>query len=424
MFKTYKGLMIILDGLGDRGIPAFGGKTPLEVADTPNMDRLAQAGQCGLVDPLLPGLPVGTHTGIALLFGLTRKQTLKLARGPVEACGVGLTSDRDALYFRCNFATLEKSDGDYRIIDRRAGRIDHGTELLAAAIGRIDLGDGIVASLHPATQHRVVLQLQGKGLSAKIRNTDPGNHYHTLGLLPCLPDDPHNRKAARTAAAINRLIDQVYERLDGHEINRQRREQGLPPANGILCRSPGRLPKIKPLLQYLKLKAAVVSGERTVLGLGKLMGYSVYDNPAFRADKSTDLSTKIKVTEQALAEHDLVFLHIKATDLFSHDLDPAGKREMLMRIDDAIAPLINDDRVIAITADHSTDSNTGRHTGDPVPSLIYNPYGRVDRCESYSEQSCVSGGLGRIGSRELLLTLLDQMNSLENYRSRDRNFMF
>jgi 2,3-bisphosphoglycerate-independent phosphoglycerate mutase len=154
------------------------------------------------------------------------------------------------------------------------------------------------------------------------------------------------------------------------------------------------------------------------------MGYSVYGNPAFSAGKTTNLAIKVEATEQALSEHDLVFLHIKATDLFSHDLDPAGKREILMRIDDAIAPLINDERVIAVTADHSTDSNTGRHTGDPVPSLIYNPYGRVDRCETFSEQSCTIGGLGRINSREFLLTLLDQMNSLENYRARDRNVLF
>ena len=79
----YKGLMIILDGLGDRGIPGFGGRTPLEIADTPNMDSLASAGQCGLIDPLFPGMPVGTHTGMSLLFGLPRKQALKLARGPV-----------------------------------------------------------------------------------------------------------------------------------------------------------------------------------------------------------------------------------------------------------------------------------------------------------------------------------------------------
>ncbi|MET0065569.1 MAG: hypothetical protein ABW076_04415 [Candidatus Thiodiazotropha sp.] len=424
MLKSLKGLMIILDGLGDRGIPAFGGKTPLEVAETPNMDRLARAGQCGLVDPLLPGIPVGTHTGIALLFGLPRKQALKLARGPVEASGVGLTSDRHALYLRCNFATLEKHPEHFAILDRRAGRIDTQTDVLAAAVGQVDLGEGIFASLHPATQHRVVLQLEGRGLSARISNTDPGNHFHRLGLLPCLPLDQRNPKASRTAAAINRFTERVFQQLDSHSINQQRRDQGLPPANGVICRSPGKLPRVRPLLQRLKLRSAVVSGERTVLGLGRLMGYTLFENPAFKADKTTDLAAKIQVTEQALTEHDLVYLHIKATDLFSHDLDPVGKREILSLIDDAIAPLISEDRVIAITADHSTDSNTGRHTGDPVPSLIYNPCGRVDASESFSEKSCSLGGLGRIGSREFLLTLLDQMNRLENYRSTDRSFLF
>ncbi|MGD9170750.1 MAG: 2,3-bisphosphoglycerate-independent phosphoglycerate mutase [Candidatus Thiodiazotropha sp.] len=415
--------MIILDGLGDRGIPAFGGKTPLEVADTPNMDRLVSAGQCGLVDPLFPGMPVGTHTGTCLLFGLSKEHTIKLARGPIEASGVGLHKNHQALYFRCNFATLKKHKDGYEILDRRAGRINTGTESLSAAVGQVDLGNGITASLHPATQHRVVLQLEGSGLSHDISNTDPGNQYKTTGLLPCLPNDPSDTAAVKTAQAVNRLMDVIHTKLSEHPVNRQRIEQNLPPANGIICRGPGKLPKIKALLKQLKLKTAVISGERTVLGLGGLLGYDLITNERFTAAYDTDLHAKVKATLQALEDHDMVYLHIKATDIYSHDLNPAGKREMLLKIDDAIAPLINDSRVIAITADHSTDTNTGRHTGDPIPSLIYNPRGRVDGCREFSELACSSGGLGRINSSGFLLTMLDQMNQLENFRTKDSAFI-
>jgi 2,3-bisphosphoglycerate-independent phosphoglycerate mutase len=415
--------MIILDGLGDRGIPAFGGKTPLEVADTPNMDRLASAGQCGLVDPLYPGMPVGTHTGACLLFGLSKEHTIKLARGPIEASGVGLYNNNSALYFRCNFATLEKREDHYEILDRRAGRINVGTESLATALGKIHLGDKITATLHPATQHRIILQLEGGSLSHEISNTDPGNQYKTVGLLPCLPNDSTNAAAVRTANAINRLMEIVYERLSDHPVNQQRAAKDLPPANGIICRSPGTLPKVNPLLKQLKLKTAVIAGERTVLGLGYLLGYDVFTHHSFTADHKTDLHTKVRITIQALDDHDMVYLHIKATDIFAHDLNPGGKREMLLKIDDAIAPLISDSLVIAITADHSTDSNTGRHTGDPIPSLIYNPQGRVDACNTFSELACCSGGLGRITSNGFLLSMLDQMNQLENFRPKDSVFI-
>jgi 2,3-bisphosphoglycerate-independent phosphoglycerate mutase len=416
--------MIILDGLGDRGIPAFGGKTPLEVADTPNMDRLVSAGQCGLVDPLFPGMPVGTHTGTCLLFGLSKEHTMKLARGPIEASGVGLNNNDQALYFRCNFATLKKHKDRYEILDRRAGRINTGTESLSAAVGQIDLGDGITASLHPATQHRVVLQLEGSGLSHDISNTDPGNQYKSMGLLPCLANDPSDASAVKTAKAVNRLMDIIHTKLSEHPINGQRIDNDLPPANGIICRGPGKMPKVKSLLKQLKLKTAVISGERTVLGLGALLGYDLFTNDHFTASQNTDLHTKVKTTLQALDDHDMVYLHIKATDIYSHDLNPTGKREILLKIDDAIAPLINDSRVIAITADHSTDTNTGRHTGDPIPSLIYNPRGRVDGCREFSERACNRGGLGRINSSGFLLTMLDQMNQLENFRAQDAIYIY
>ncbi len=419
MFTAYKGVMIILDGLGDRGIPAFGGKTPLEAAETPNMDRLAGAGQCGLVDPLFPGMPVGTHTGICLLFGLSKPDTVKLARGPIEASGVGLKDNDLALFFRCNFATLKKRGDGYEIIDRRAGRINAGTESLAMAIDQVDLGEGITASLHPATQHRVVLQLEGSNLSHEISNTDPKDQNRSKGLLPCVPNNPDDAAAVRTARAVNRLMGIIYEKLSNHPVNQQRIENNLPPANGIICRGAGRLPKVKPLLNQLKLRSAVISGERTVLGLGELLGYDLLVEERFTASHDTDLNAKVKATINALNDHDLVYLHIKATDIYSHDLDPAGKREMLQKIDDALAPLISDSLVIGITADHSTDTNTGRHSGDPIPSLIYNPLGRVDACRSFSELACSRGGLGRIDSSGFLLTMLDQMNRLENFRPKD-----
>jgi len=414
--------MIIIDGLGDRGIPAFGGMTPLEAADTPNMDLLAGAGQTGLVDPLFPGMPVGTHTGMSMLFGLPRRQALKLTRGPVEAAGLGFNGNDNALYIRCNFATLEPRGDGYAILDRRAGRNDQGLIALAQEAGEIDLGDGIVASLHPATQHRVVLKLSGEGLSPAITNTDSGNQSRSLGVLACKAQQADDTDAARTAAAINRFTDLIYQRFSRHPVNEIRLAQGLLPANGVICRSPGKLPKLKPLLPSLPVSAAVISGEETVLGLGSLFGYTLYRDARFTALANTDLPLKVETALAALREHDLVFLHIKGPDICSHDLDPAAKRQMLARIDDAIAPLMNESLVIAITGDHSTDSNTGRHSGDPLPSLICGPQCRIDASRGFGESACAGGGLGRITSSGFLLSMLDHMNRLENHMPSDRDF--
>ncbi|MCU7796031.1 MAG: 2,3-bisphosphoglycerate-independent phosphoglycerate mutase [Candidatus Thiodiazotropha sp. (ex Myrtea spinifera)] len=422
MLTSYKGLMIVIDGLGDRGIPGFGGQTPLESAETPNMDRLADAGQCGLIDPLHPGMPVGTHTGMSLLFGLPRKQALKLARGPVEAAGIGFSHKENAIYLRCNFATLEKSGQKHKILDRRAGRVDEGFSQLATDLGELDLGEGIHASLHPATQHRVVLKLSGDHLSHRISNTDPGNHYRTQGVLTSKALDDEDSDAVRTAAAVNRLTDLIYDRFSEHPVNQHRVAQGLLPANGIICRSPGSLHNIKTTLQHFQVSTAVISGEETVFGLGNLFGFTLFRDPCFTALPDTDLQKKVATAKAALQTHDLVFLHIKGPDICSHDQDPASKRQLLSKIDDAIAPLMNESLVIGITGDHSTDSNSGRHTGDPVPGLICGPQCRIDTVHTFGESSCSSGGLTRIDSSGFLLSMLDHMNRLENLKPEDCDF--
>ncbi len=422
MLTTHKGLMIIIDGLGDRGIPAFGGLTPLEAAQTPNLDRLAGAGLCGLIDPVFPGMPVGTHTGMSLLFGLPRHAALRLPRGPVEAAGLGFSQQEQAIYIRCNFATLQADGERLGILDRRAGRASEGFDRLAAEAGEFDLGDGIRASLHPATQHRVVLKLSGEELSPDISNTDPGNDYRQQGVLTCVPLKADDPRAQRTASAVNRFTRLVHERFEPHPVNRQRVEQGLLPANGVICRSPGRLPQLDTLLQHFGIRAAVVSGEETVFGLGYLFGYTLCRDHAFTALPDTDLTKKVETAQVALRDHDLVFLHIKGPDICSHDLDPAAKRTLLQRIDDAIAPLLGESLAIGVTGDHSTDSNSGRHTGDPLPGLIYAPQCRVDRCTDFSERSCAEGGLGRIDSSAFLMTLLDQMNRLDNLKLEDAEF--
>jgi 2,3-bisphosphoglycerate-independent phosphoglycerate mutase len=155
------------------------------------------------------------------------------------------------------------------------------------------------------------------------------------------------------------------------------------------------------------------------LGLAAMLGYTQITEPTFTALPGTDLETKVIRSKLALQEHDLVYLHIKGPDICSHDINPAAKRDLLEQIDDALAPLLSDDLVIGITGDHSTDSNTGRHTGDPVPSLVRAPQGRVDHCQVFSELESSRGGMGRITSLGFLTSLLDMMNVLENYHPND-----
>ncbi|MEG7525346.1 MAG: hypothetical protein M3H12_20050, partial [Chromatiales bacterium] len=195
-------------------------------------------------------------------------------------------------------------------------------------------------------------------------------------------------------------------------------------SDGIICRSPGTVSALPSLVNHLGLKAAVVAGEETILGLANLLGYQTLRDDRFSSLPDTDIDTKVEYTLKALREYDLVFLHIKGPDICSHDLDPVGKMKLIERIDRSLSPLLDEEIVIGITGDHSTDSNSGRHTGDPLPALISSSHGRVDGVTRFGERECAQGGLGRITATAFLATLLDQMNVMHNLRSNEVRFYF
>lgn len=418
-----KGVVIILDGLGDRPSPLLGGATPLEAAATPNLDRIAADGQCGQVDPFVPGMPVGTHTGTSLLMGVAPKDAFQLSRGPIEASGVGIPVQPGDVALRCNFATLERESDRMRIVDRRAGRIRKGTDELAAALNNINLGRDITASIYPASQHRAVLRLSGPNLSQSISDTDPGEVTRLCYVLSSVAQDAGDTAATNTADAVNTFVEKAFEILSDHPVNQSRIKDGLIPATGIITRGAGFLQKIHSLLNHLDMKVAVVAGERTLLGLAKWFQYTAITDATFSALPDTDLDAKVESVLKALETHDLVYLHIKGTDTCSHDRDPQRKANLIERIDIAVAPLLKPELVVGLSADHSTDSTLGRHCGDPVPSIVYAVNGRKDACRSFGETESTRGGLGRISAHAFLLTILDAMDRLHEYRTSDAPFL-
>ena len=417
-----KGLVIILDGLGDRPCPQLNGYTPLEHAHTPIMDALAKNNQSGMMDPLLPGLPVDTHTGVGILLGLPSADAAFLCRGPIEAAGIGLDLQIGDLLFRANLATVSQHDHGFEIQDRRAGRISDNVDLLCNELQNVDVGNNITASLFPATQHRCVLRLRGGALSAQITDTDPGGKNVDSGILQASAIDSTDVNAQTTALAINRFTEIAYKLLNKHPANQQRAAQGLPLANGVITRGVGEYQNFKNLLSYLNLNVAVIAGESTILGLGNLFNFNSLTDSAFTALPDTDIEKKLNLAVESLNEHDLVYVHIKATDTTAHDKDPLAKSEFLNRFDTALGKLNLENLILGICADHSTDSNRGEHNGDPVPVLIHNPWGRRDLVEAFNETSCTAGALGRITAQGFLTSVLDAMACLSNYKPSEMAF--
>jgi len=402
-------VVFIIDGLGDLPNPELDGLTPLESARTPNLDRMAGAGLYGLVDPLLPGEVPNTDSGVGLLLGMPPAEVGLMHRGPVEAAGANRPLQPGEIAVRANFATLEERPGGLWVTDRRAGRITEHAAELAEQLNGIDLGDGIRADYRSTDQHRGVLVLSGPGLDPAISDTDPGDSGNPGFVRECRPLTPAGE---RTAAKVNRFLREAHLRLNGHPINRSREAAGKPAVTGVITRGAGVGFRPTSRLAALGVRVAVVAGCNTVLGLARLFGFDTVENPAFTAALDTDLDGKVEAALAALRDSDMVYVHIKAPDLCAHDRHPVAKRDFLERLDRALAPMTTAGVVLALSSDHTTDSNTGAHTADPVPSLLFDPStapSAIGTVVRFGETACRNGTLPRQRSHELLGRVLEHM---------------
>jgi 2,3-bisphosphoglycerate-independent phosphoglycerate mutase len=402
-------IFIIVDGLGDLPVPALGNLTPLEAARTPTLDRLASAGVYGQVDPVGEGITPSTDSGTGMLLGMLPGDADRLKRGPVEAAGARLPLGAGDVALRANFASILATAGGYLVTDRRAGRIRRRAAELGALIQRLDLGDGVVATFQPTEQHRGVLILSGAGLDPAISGTDPGEVALPAVLPTCHALMP---AAQKTAAKINRFTLLAHELLATHPVNVARAAAGKPVANGVITRGAGSPVALENVITRKGIRAAVVTGCTTVQGLARLFDFDVITDSRFTADVDTDLDGKIQAALESLDRHDLCFVHIKAPDICAHDRQPEAKRRFIEGLDAAMAPLLKHDIVTALAADHSTDSNTGMHTADPVPALVYVPGARPvpganeQGAIKFGERACRRGTLPRQTSAAFLQGVL------------------
>lgn len=402
-------LLAIADGLGDRPCESLDDKTPLQYADTKNLDRIAQNGSAGIMDLYHAGIPVGTDLGHLILFGYGIEDYP--GRGPIEAFGDGIELVGGDVAFRCNFATVDESGN---VIDRRAGRIREGASELAAALNGMEIGD-VRVLFKEATEHRAVMVLRGKGLSAQVTDTDPKKEG--VSVKTAIPRD-QSEEAEYTSYILNQVIEKAHEILKNHPLNRERARKGLLPANAILTRGAGQMTKAEKITEKLGFKACCVASERTVLGVARLAGFEIRTDDSFTGNIDTDIRKKAQYAVDALKTNDLVVLHYKATDLMGHDNDPVGKVHAIEQYDtmvgmvmESIEKEIGQPVIIALAADHSTPCERKEHSGDPVPVVISGKNIRRDRVDRYDEIACSEGGLGRIRGAEFNCILLDYLEA-------------
>ena len=411
MTKQYTAVLVILDGLGDRPTDELSGLTPLAVAKTPTLDRLAEEGQSGLMDVIGPGITPGSDTAHLALFGYDPAKTYP-GRGPLEALGAGLPSKPGDVAFRANFSTVDES---MHVIDRRAGRSFTSEEgkALEDALANIEI-DGVKVHFTHTVEHRGALVLEGKGLSGKITDTDP--HETGVEILQSKALEP---EAEATAAIVNKLTKIAHERINSLELNADRIKRGLPPANVLLLRGPGQHAVIPTLKEKYGIKSAVIAGGALYIGTAKYVGmeHLEVEGQTGTIDTSFD-NIADKTIEAIKSDYDFVFVHIKATDNASHDLDHKQKILAIERSEKMISQIMeqtSNQIVIAVTGDHSTPTSVGEHTCDPVPVLLWSNFIRPDPVSDFSEADVIAGALHTINGQDILPLLLGYAGLVEKF---------
>jgi 2,3-bisphosphoglycerate-independent phosphoglycerate mutase len=409
-----KAILVVGDGMADRPLKELNWKTPLEVAKKPTLNRIAKNGICGIMDPIAPGIPPGSDTATLALLGYDPFKVYS-GRGALEAVGSGMNVLPSDIAFRCNFATV--NDG-FVVLDRRAGRIanEDATEL-AKSLQKIELENRSVKFFFKNTvQHRATLILRGRGLSAKVSDSDPERVGEKV--LKVKPLD-ESSEAKFTAEILDELMSKFHKVLKGHPVNKARIKRGLPPANMILCRGAGTVPNIRTFSEIYSVNAACIAVVPLIRGVCKVAGMRLIDVEGATGTVQTNFMAKAKSAAEALKRYDLIFLHVKATDVASHDGNAEQKVKVIEKIDEMLGCMLDkidlDSTYLAVTADHTTSTLTGRHEGDPVPVAMMGPYVRCDDVEKFDERSCAMGGLNRIRGVDLMPILMGLLGRTKQF---------
>ncbi len=407
-------LLIILDGLADRPQAVLGGKTPLEAAHSPHLDRLAELGANGLLVPFAPGIPVESEFSHFLLFGYPPEQFP--GRAAFEAIGRGFEILPDTVVLLASFATVTIVDGKVRresiLWEERRAQDEEDCQELSEAIASYE-SHGIHFSLQSCGRCEAILTLTGSP-SRYVSDVDPFYNGALVARTVPLAEDPDQENAERTATALNVYLRWAHARLYAHGVNARRQEQGLPPINFLLTKWAAVRPDVPPFLEQNGLRAASVETYPLYIGIARICGLTSVTVPR-RESTAEDFREKLVAVGQLFRQgYEFVHLHAKGPDVAAHRKDPLGKKAAIEAIDSTLGPLVRQveqgaDVLVVVTGDHATPSSGPLiHSGEAVPLLIAGGTNiLIDDVSEFHERAVVRGGLGRVYGTELMPLLLN-----------------
>lgn len=398
-----KHIIIIGDGMADYPVPALDGKTPLMVANTPAMDRIAKEGRTGLFRTIEEDMPTGSAVANLTVMGYDPRTTFR-GRGVLEAASLGVTLAPTDLASRVNLICVENG----QIRSHSAGHISNGEahQLIADLSDRFsDLGIKLI----PGLSYRHVLVVPGG--DARLECAPP--HDHVGEPAQELLVKPLAAEAKPTAELMNGLILESQAFLQDHPVNRQRLAAGKQPANSLWPWSPGVKPQMATFQERFGVSGAVISAVDLIKGLGILAGLDVIPVDGATGLYDTNYEGKAHACLRALDDHDLVYVHVEAADEAGHEQDVELKLRCIEDLDRRLIRRVLEglgarrlEALVAILPDHPTPIAHGKHVRNPVPVAIRDPRQAPDGVERFDEESVIDGGLGLMRGAEFIETVM------------------
>jgi 2,3-bisphosphoglycerate-independent phosphoglycerate mutase len=398
---VYPIVVVLLDGLADRAHESLGGRTANEVADTPNLDRLAASGSCGVIYGVGPGRAPSSEVAHWAMLGYTPEEFP--GRAVFEALGAGQDVDpADVFVFAALRPAERREDGLWLTGRPRYGNDEDDAAELVAACDGLEV-DGLRFALSHLRRGEAVLRISG-GADDCVTDTDAffRDRHPVLRPQAVVP------AAEPTARAAETWTRRVIDLLAQNPVNRRRAADGLPVFNVITLKWWGRHRPAPTFAERHGVHGSFIAGSRFLQGLGRAVGLEPRDAPE-TDDGAADLRERLRLTDERLAAGEtFVFSHLKAADEAGHTKDPAVKRRTIEALDAQLLDLPTDRAIVCLTGDHATPTYPEViHSGDPVPFLLAGPGVRRDSVERFGELDCAAGILGHLRGPDMMPVLLN-----------------
>lgn len=416
---TSKCLLILLDGLGDRTHSQLEHKTPLMAADTPVLDSLARKGACGLFHPGLLGQAFSSEKAHFRMFGYPDE--FFPGRGVLEALGAGLDLKPDQVVLLAHFVSLKNTDKGVLLQEDSPDQLTQDQiDILSKVVEKASF-QGIDFQFIPTKGRFGVIVLSGE-VTRWITDCCPMLNDRLLQAIRPIQD--HKTKESKsefgelTASALTSYLSWVHMRLDNHQLNQQRKEDGLLPINGLVTQRAGQILSVPDFRSHTGLQGLSLSSGGVYNGLGRFLQMEVLQVKD-SDNTSSDIAYRLRKAKEKIKDFDFIHLHSKAPDEAGHSRNCLQKKEVIERLDEGLGKeidsFLNDPEVlVVVTADHSTPSSgTLIHSGEPVPVLFCGHGVRVDQVKSFDEISAATGSLSLVRGNEFMYLILNSLDRIK-----------